>query len=270
MKESQFPSREYGRALFGVLVVGLALAASVLCSPIRLPAATASPGVGVTMLVQASLPARPEVLACLASLSIKSVPDGAAPDAVLVEISAQQRSALEACGVSPTWIRPFVLLESRSPASLNLASAYAENGAKVPFNTFSVQSVVTVNGAPPGALVASTDLYYRLVIKPGVPWNGVDAALQSSNKASYDWICGRHHPTTTCFIEWNVSNKDWLNGTLVNGNYTLTIDTPSDLTSESYLDFWSLRLYYNEPTATPTPKVGAFRAMLPILLLRVD
>jgi hypothetical protein len=270
MKESWFARRTQGPLFLAVSLVGLALVVVLLRSPVLLSDATVAPGVAVTMLVQASLPDRSDVLACLQRLDISSVPAETEPGSVLVEINAEQRTALEACGVTFNRVRPFVLIEGRSPASLNLASAYAENATKVPFSTFSVQSAVRVSGAPAAAMVASADLYYKLQIKPGVPWNGVDAALQSSNKSSYDWICGRHHPTTTCFVEWNATNRDWLNGTLVNGDYTITIDSPSDLTSDSYLDFWSLRLYYNEPTPTPTPKVGDFRAMLPILMLRVD
>jgi hypothetical protein len=260
----------HGRLLLAFLVVALALFAPGFGASWLLATASDTSGAGVTMLVEASLPARPDVLACLHKLAINSVPDSVTPASVVVEISAQQRSALEACGVLIGSVRPLVLLEARSPTMLALASAYAENGDKMPFSTFSVQSVVTIGGAPPAATVVSADLYYKLVIKPGVPWNGVDAALQSSNKPSYDWICGRHHPTTTCFVEWSAANKDWLNGTLVNGTYSLTIDTPSDLTAGSYLDFWSLRLYYNEPTPTPTPKVGDVRIVLPLVLLRVD
>jgi hypothetical protein len=270
MKESHSPVHTYSRSRVAFVLAGLALAVSVFCLSMPPPAAIASTDAGVTMLLQASVPARSGVWACLRSLNVSGVPDTAAPDAIVIEITARQRSTLEACGVLFNWVRPFVLLESTSPASLNLASSYAENDTNVPFATFSVQSVVTVTGAPLTAMIASTDLYYKLVIKPGVPWNGVDAVLQSSNKTSYDWICGRHHPTAACFIEWNATNRDWLNGTAVNGGYMISIDTPSDLTAESYLDFWSLRLYYNEPTATPTPRVGAFRAMLPILLLRVN
>ena len=270
MTTSHTAGHVHGRLILALLLIGLALATSVFCLPTLLPAATASPSGGVTMLLQASLPARSDVLACLHRLAINSVPDSVTPDSVVVEISPQQRSALEACGVSFDSVRPFVLLETGSPTLLSLGSAYAENGDKIPFSTFSVQSAVSINGAPLAATVVSTDLYYKLVIKPGVPWNGIDVALQSSNKPSYDWICGRHHPTTTCFVEWSATNKDWLNGTPINGNYSITIDTPSDLTSDSYLDFWSLRLYYNEPTPTPTPKVGDVKIMLPLILLRVD